>query len=133
MTAVVGACLGQLSQSQVLTDKSHPEKSVRRFPLHRAICNNLSFVTIQWVHGLDLNDRDRRVVEGSVSRGLLSDKHMYAAQELIRKQFAQIGGLQSTLLCQSYGFACISCDGMQPHSIWLAITNSNKRHIMRFV
>lgn len=42
----------------------------------------------------------------------LSDDHVYLAQELIRKQFPHVQGLQSTLLCQNDGFVPIQAEGM---------------------
>ena len=42
----------------------------------------------------------------------LGDDHVYLAQELIRKQFPHIDGLQSTLLCQNDGFIPIQAEGM---------------------
>ena len=47
----------------------------------------------------------------------LSDEHIYLAQELIRKQFPNIQGLQSTLLCQNDGFVPIQGEGMYLHAL----------------
>jgi len=35
---------------------------------------------------------------------MLNDEHIQAAHNIIKKQFPQLGGLQSTLLCQNKGF-----------------------------
>ena len=56
---------------------------------------------------LTLYDKD--VIEST--EGLLSDKHMLAANEIFANQFPSLQGLQSTLLCQSDGFVPISIDG----------------------
>lgn len=36
---------------------------------------------------------------------MLNDEHIQAAHNLMKKQFPQLGGLQSTLLCQNKGFS----------------------------
>lgn len=41
-----------------------------------------------------------------------NDDHIYLAQELIKKQFPYVGGLQSTLLCQNDGFVPIQAEGI---------------------
>ena len=46
----------------------------------------------------------------------LSDDHIYLAQELLRKQFPHIDGLQSSLLCQNNGFVPIEGEGMCKYS-----------------
>ena len=41
----------------------------------------------------------------SVKNGVwLSDDHIQLAQEVLKKQFPHLDGLQSTLLCQNDGF-----------------------------
>ncbi len=55
-----------------------------------------SYAGSLWIPHLDLRYRDR----GVVKRGLLCDRHMYAAHELLRYQFPHLHGLQSTLLSQ---------------------------------
>ena len=53
----------------------------------------------------------------------LGDDHIYLAQELLRKQFPLIDGLQSSLLCQNDGFVPIQDEGMYKYStILLHIT-----------
>lgn len=41
----------------------------------------------------------------------LSDEHIQLAQELLRKQFPHLDGLQSSLLCQNDGFIPIQSEG----------------------
>ena len=41
----------------------------------------------------------------------LSDEHIQLAQELLRKQFPDLDGLQSSLLCQNEGFIPIQSEG----------------------
>ena len=38
---------------------------------------------------------------------MLNDEHIQAAHNLMKKQFPQLGGLQSTLLCQNKGLSAI--------------------------
>jgi hypothetical protein len=76
---------------------------------------SLSTSSLKWLQDLDLEGNDRLIIEGKASGGWLSDKHMHAAQLLLRKQFPHISGLQSTLLCQSYGFSAVSSDAVQIH------------------
>ena len=66
-----------------------------------------------WVHGLDLNETDKCIIQGKCADGFLTDKHMHAAHQLLLKQFPYISGLESTLLCQTYGFAHVTSDGMK--------------------
>ena len=51
--------------------------------------------------------------KASVPTAFLTDKHMHAAHQLLLKQFPYISGLESTLLCQTYGFAHVTSDGMK--------------------
>ena len=58
----------------------------------------------------------------------LSDDHIYLAQELLRKQFPLIDGLQSSLLCQNDGFVPIQGEGMYKYStILLYITTLQQK------
>ena len=57
---------------------------------------------------LDLKNHDRFVIEEG---GLLNDRHMHAAHQLLRKQFPLLNGLQSTLLIQSNGFSPVASNG----------------------
>ena len=55
--------------------------------------------------------------------GWLDNDHIYLTQELLRKQFPLIDGLQSSLLCQNDGFVPIQGEGMYKYStIQLHIT-----------
>ena len=57
------------------------------------------------------------------NRGWLDDDHIYLAQELLRKLFSLIDGLQSSLLCQNDGFVPIQGEGMYKYgTIQLHIT-----------
>ncbi|XP_062509082.1 uncharacterized protein LOC134185316 [Corticium candelabrum] len=67
----------------------------------------------RWVHGLDLNETDKCIIQGKCADGFLTNKHMHAAHQLLLKQFSYISGLESTLLCQTYGFAHVTSDGMK--------------------
>ena len=52
---------------------------------------------------------------------MLNDKHIQAAQNLMKKQFPQLGGLQSTLLCQNKGFSsAIKSHGALQEGMYLA-------------
>ncbi len=55
------------------------------------------------MQNLDLYDSDRISMNS-----ILSDKHIYAALKLLKKQFPSVCGLQPTILCQNYGFCSIS-------------------------
>ena len=60
--------------------------------------------------------------------GWLDDDHIYLTQELLRKQFPLIDGLQSTLLCQNDGFVPIQGEGMYKYStIQLHITTLQQK------
>ena len=72
------------------------------------------------MHSLDLNSHDRSVIKEG---GGLSDKHMHTAHKLLRKQFPLMNGLQSTLLCQTRGFAPVSSNGRFEY---LSTTNNAK-------
>ena len=41
----------------------------------------------------------------------LGDEHIQLAQELLRKQFPHLDGLQSSLLCQNDGFIPVQSEG----------------------
>ena len=47
----------------------------------------------------------------------LTDEHMHFAQELLKEQFPQIEGWQSTLLAQNNGFIPIKMDAIQIHVV----------------
>ena len=51
-----------------------------------------------WVKDLDLNLSDKKIL---MSGKYLSDKHMQAANLLLKKEFPHLQGLQTTLLSQT--------------------------------
>lgn len=57
---------------------------------------------------MDLREEDKVIIE---SGGLLHDRHIHAAQKLLRKQFGYLDGLQSTLLSQTGGFETVCTEG----------------------
>ena len=71
----------------------------------KKICIQLS---PYWVRNLDLRDDDKVAI---VENGMLSDRHMYAANKLMASQFPDIDGFHSTLLAQGTGFPPISNGG----------------------
>lgn len=66
----------------------------------------------KWLERLDLNHYDKEVIEEG---GFLSDRHMYATHKLLKKQFPDLNGLQSTLLNQTAGFTPVSANGKTYH------------------
>ena len=63
-----------------------------------------------WVPELDLRFLDKDVLEKD---GLLSDRHMSAAQKLLKSQFPGLQGFQSTLFSQyPENFGPVSDKGM---------------------
>ena len=46
-----------------------------------------------------------------MEEGLLCDQHMMAASKLLKQEFPDLQGLQSTLLSQNEGFSPILLDG----------------------
>ena len=69
-----------------------------------------SFLLTQlwWVQELDLREEDKLAIENG---NFLNDRHMYAVQKLLRKQFPGPDGLQSTLLCQNGDFETVCNEG----------------------
>lgn len=62
-----------------------------------------------WVKSLQLRQRDKTILEAN---GLLTDRHMFAGQSLIRRQFPNLQGLQNTLFSQeTEKFVCINKTG----------------------
>ena len=59
---------------------------------------------LEWMRVLGLCTSDIMVVE---KREMLLDTHMLAAHKLIQKQFPNLDGCQSTLLCQNRGFSAV--------------------------
>ena len=59
-----------------------------------------------WVKNLDLKLSDRTIIEKG---GKFSDCHMYAAHELLRRTFPNLGVLQSTLLSETSAFQPVGC------------------------
>ena len=57
---------------------------------------------------MDLRERDKVIIE---SEGVLNDRHMYAVQKLLRKQFPGLDGLQSPLLSQTGNFETVCSEG----------------------
>ena len=64
-----------------------------------------------WIPSLHLNQQDR---EDLVKRRMLSDKHVFAAQKLLREQFPDIGGFQDPCLAQTEFQPCVQ-EGVQIH------------------
>ena len=63
-----------------------------------------------WCPDLHLDQEDRRAL---IHNKWLSDKHIYAAQILLKKQFAYIGGLQPPTLSQTGQWQVMSSEGIQ--------------------
>ena len=55
----------------------------------------------------------KQIVDGD----LLTDEHMFFAQELLRIQFPKIDGWQSTILAQNNGFLPAKMDAIQIHIV----------------
>ena len=63
-----------------------------------------------WVPELDLRFLDKDILEKD---GLLSDRHMSAAQKLLKSQFPGVQGFQSTLFSQNQReFVSVTDKGM---------------------
>lgn len=62
---------------------------------------------------------------------MLTDKHMHAAHKLLKKQFPDIQGCQSTLLEQNNGFKPVSASAVQIHYTgsmhWVCSSNTRGR------
>ena len=52
-----------------------------------------------------------------VKVGQLTDEHIHLAQQLLKKQFPHLDGLQSTLLSETDGFEALQHEGIQIHHI----------------
>ena len=61
-----------------------------------------------WISNLDLRIIDKRAL---LENGMLTDRHMYAVNKLMEKQFPDLQGLHSTLLVQTPGFPPINLSG----------------------
>ncbi|KAL5515133.1 hypothetical protein EMCRGX_G000258 [Ephydatia muelleri] len=55
-----------------------------------------------WIKDLSLNYKHKTIIE---TNEMLTDEHIQAAQNLLKKQFQHLAGLQSTLLFQNKGFS----------------------------
>ena len=53
---------------------------------------------VPWIPSLCLTMQDKREL---MNRSMLSDKHMYAGQKLLKAQYPDMGGLQDTCLAQT--------------------------------
>ena len=71
-----------------------------------------------WLPHLNLNQEDKNILE---SGQWLTDKHIVAAQNLLRKQFPHIQGLQPPYLEQKNLFKPMPSSGVQ-------IVNENSQH-----
>ena len=71
-----------------------------------------------WLPDLHLNTTDKEILTGG---GWLNDKHIMAAQLLLKKQFPHVHGLQPTILSQNNGWSIMKEGGVQ-------ILNENNLH-----
>ena len=55
-----------------------------------------------WIKDLSLSYKHKTIIE---TNEMLTDEHIQAAQNLLKKQFQHLAGLQSTLLFQNKGFS----------------------------
>ncbi|XP_019627159.1 PREDICTED: uncharacterized protein LOC109472030 [Branchiostoma belcheri] len=66
-----------------------------------------------WISDLKLTAEDKAVL---LSDEVLTDKHIHAAQMLLRRQYPGLGGLQDTTVgASSYGYTRVSGEGLQIH------------------
>ncbi|CAH1266463.1 PKD1L3 [Branchiostoma lanceolatum] len=66
-----------------------------------------------WISDLKLTTEDKAVL---LSDDMLTDKHIHAAQMLLRRQYPGLGGLQDTVVGASvYGYIRVSGEGLQIH------------------
>ncbi|XP_078692961.1 polycystin-1-like protein 2 [Branchiostoma floridae x Branchiostoma belcheri] len=66
-----------------------------------------------WISDLRLTAEDKAVL---LSDEVLTDKHIHAAQMLLRRQYPGLGGLQDTAVgASSYGYTRVSGEGLQIH------------------
>ena len=76
-----------------------------------------------WLPDLKLNTKDKKLL---VMGKWLSDKHIMAAQQLLKHQFSDIGGLQPTIFCQNHRWDVMRTEGVQilnnSNMHWLCIS-----------
>ncbi|XP_066292910.1 uncharacterized protein [Branchiostoma lanceolatum] len=66
-----------------------------------------------WIPDLKLTAEDKAILQ---SDDMLTDKHIHAAQMLLRRQYPGLAGLQDTAVgASSYGYTRVSGEGLQIH------------------
>ena len=79
--------------------------------------------TSPWLSHLFLDQRDKEECENG---DWLTDKHMWAAQHLLKKQFPHLSGLQLTILKETGQWDIMASDGIQilnqTNTHWLCVT-----------
>ncbi|XP_078582498.1 polycystin-1-like protein 2 [Branchiostoma floridae x Branchiostoma japonicum] len=83
-----------------------------------------------WIPDLKLTTEDKAVL---LCDEMLTDKHIHAAQMLLRRQYPGLGGLQDTAVGASvYGYTRVSGDGLQIHhtgSLHWVVSSSIGGHV----
>eukprot|EP00058_Branchiostoma_floridae_P019276 XP_002604766.1 hypothetical protein BRAFLDRAFT_70615 [Branchiostoma floridae] len=83
-----------------------------------------------WIPDLKLTAEDKVVL---LRDEMLTDKHIHAAQMLLRRQYPGLGGLQDTAVGASvYGYTRVSGDGLQIHhtgSLHWVVSSSIGGHV----
>ncbi|XP_078586257.1 uncharacterized protein LOC144868158 [Branchiostoma floridae x Branchiostoma japonicum] len=83
-----------------------------------------------WIPDLKLTAEDKAVL---LRDEMLTDKHIHAAQMLLRRQYPGLGGLQDTVVGASvYGYTRVSGDGLQIHhtgSLHWVVSSSIGGHV----
>ena len=65
-----------------------------------------------WVKELGLQKTEH---EQLIKKEQLTEKHIHAADELLRSEFSEVTGNQSSLLSQTNGFDCLGEGSIQIH------------------
>ena len=77
----------------------------------------------KWIPTLLLDEGDKKILEGG---RWLNNKHMYAAQHLLKSQFPHISGLQPTVLGKAHQWAVMTSEGVpiinQSNSHWICVS-----------
>ena len=77
----------------------------------------------KWIPTLLLDENDKKILEDG---RWLNDKHMYAAQHLLKSQFPHISGLQPTILGKARQWEVMTSEGVQiinqANSHWICVS-----------
>ena len=119
---------GEITSSSETKPKSISQKSNTQPKAKLSSIIGRSTRASYWVESLSLKEVDKNVLDSDVA--WLNDKHIMAAQTLIRTQFSEINGLQNPLLAQQKAFDICRKNMIQilhcgNYKHWLTITTVN--------